>query len=574
MKKYFIHTVLFALPFLFGCSGSEQMTQQTPPAVSTEKKQSTPTSQDRNESMRHFIAGSTFDTKGQYADAALEYQEALRFDDDPAIYYALSSDYFRLKKGELALTNAIEAVVRDSNNRDYREHLGEIYFSQFKLDSALAQFNNVIRIDSEYVNGWYNLARVQQFRTPSVALATYNTMMQRFGAQWEILEQIAGISMSLRKFEEAAEAFSDMLSLDPSNPELEHTLASTYELAGNDSLAALLYKKISEETDNIDAKIAYARFLLVQHKFAESDSLINPIINADTASFDTKLKVGESYINALEKDSTLFHFVYAYFIKLKEFAPADWRPYWFLAALDASEKHYDDAAAHYAKLIAIDPSREDAWVNYASVYAEQQKFMQMAEILERARSIFPNEFRINFFLGIAYYRDGKLEQGIDPLERALQVRADDMNTISTLALIYDALKRWEDSDRLYEQALKLEPNNHLILNNYGYSLANRNDQLNRAKELTQRALEQQPKNPSYLDTMGWIFFRLGQYEEAKSYVMQAVETGDVSAEVNEHLGDIYFKMNDKQKALDYWKKAVDIDQNRETAKEKIRKGSL
>jgi len=365
-----------------------------------------------------------------------------------------------------------------------------------------------------------------------------------------------------------------MLALDPSNPELEHTLASTYELSGNDSLATILYKKIATETDNIDAKIAYARFLLVQHKFADADSLVTPIINADTASFDTKLKVGESYINALGKDSTLFNYVYAYFTVLKEFAPADWRPYWFLAALDASEKNYDDAAAHYAKLIEIDPSREDAWVHYASVYAEQQKFKQMAEILERARALFPNEFRINFFLGIAYYRGGKLEQGIDPLERALQIHADDMNTISTLALIYDALKQWEDSDRLYEQALKLDPNNHLILNNYGYSLANRNDQLNRAKEFTQRALEQQPKNPSYLDTMGWIYFRLGQYEEARNYILQAVETGDVSAEVNEHLGDIYFKMNDKQRALDYWMKAVNIDKNRETAKEKIRKGSL
>jgi Tfp pilus assembly protein PilF len=146
--------------------------------------------------------------------------------------------------------------------------------------------------------------------------------------------------------------------------------------------------------------------------------------------------------------------------------------------------------------------------------------------------------------------------------------------LSTLALIYDALKRWNDSDRLYEAALKVDANNHLLLNNYGYSLSVRGEQLPRALEMSKKALEQQPKNPSYLDTMGWVYFRLGNFDEAKKYIQDAINAGDASAEVNEHMGDVYFKLNDTAKAMEFWKKAVELDSTRESAKEKIRKGGM
>ena len=135
-------------------------------------------------------------------------------------------------------------------------------------------------------------------------------------------------------------------------------------------------------------------------------------------------------------------------------------------------------------------------------------------------------------------------------------------------------RSWTDSDRIYEEALKLEPNNHLIMNNYSYSLSVRGEKLPRALEMSKKAVEQQPKNASYLDTMGWIYFRLGKFDDAKNYIIQAVDAGNASAEVNEHLGDVYYRLNDSQKAVEYWKKAVELDSKRESAKERLKKGGL
>ena len=80
------------------------------------------------------------------------------------------------------------------------------------------------------------------------------------------------------------------------------------------------------------------------------------------------------------------------------------------------------------------------------------------------------------------------------------------------------MKKFEESDSLYEGALRLDPNNHLILNNYGYSLSERGLQLDRSMEMSKKAVEQQPENQSYLDTFGLIYLKLGNFSESENFI--------------------------------------------------------
>jgi tetratricopeptide (TPR) repeat protein len=136
------------------------------------------------------------------------------------------------------------------------------------------------------------------------------------------------------------------------------------------------------------------------------------------------------------------------------------------------------------------------------------------------------------------------------------------------------MKEYEQSDSLYEQALKLDPNSDLILNNYGYSLSERGLQLERALEMATRAVKADSTNPSYLDTIGWVYYKLGNYVEAERYVRKAIDQGEASAVVHEHLGDVYFKLGEKEKAVEWWKKALERAPDNQGLKEKIERGSL
>jgi len=186
----------------------------------------------------------------------------------------------------------------------------------------------------------------------------------------------------------------------------------------------------------------------------------------------------------------------------------------------------------------------------------------------------PDDFRVNFLLGVAYNRLEKNEEAARVLERARQLNSKDVDAISQLAVVYEALKRYDETDNLYEEALRLDPTNHLVLNNYSYSLAERNIQLDRAKEMSEKAVAARPDNPSYLDTMGWVYFRLGEYKEAAEYIKRAIEKGEVSAVVYEHLGDIYYKMDNKKEALEQWNIALQLDEKNKELRDKILRGSL
>jgi Tfp pilus assembly protein PilF len=195
-------------------------------------------------------------------------------------------------------------------------------------------------------------------------------------------------------------------------------------------------------------------------------------------------------------------------------------------------------------------------------------------VLESALRILPDDYRINFFLGIAYNRLGRNLDAVRVLEHARGIDPGDVDAVAQLALVYDTIGRHEDADSLYEEALRLDPENHLVLNNYAYTLAERGMNLTRALAMVEKALQDQPENSSYLDTIGWVYFKLGRYEEARKYVQEAIDKGEVNAVVHEHLGDIYYKLEQPERAREHWNIALELDSNNPELQQKVSRGSL
>jgi tetratricopeptide (TPR) repeat protein len=226
---------------------------------------------------------------------------------------------------------------------------------------------------------------------------------------------------------------------------------------------------------------------------------------------------------------------------------------------------------------SLDEKNAEAWWFLGNSYFDRGEFPKLLKSMDRARSLFPNDSRFFLLAGLAYSRLGQLTPAIQMLEQSYKLNPRDINTLGQLALTYDGLKRWKECDSLYEEALRLDSTSAaaaIILNNYGYSLSGRRLQLQRALAMATKAVALDPNNPSYLDTLGWVYFMIGNYAEAQQYIAKAVATGGASAEVTEHLGDVYFKLGNKDKALEFWRHALNMDKDNQTLKEKIDRGSL
>lgn len=557
-----VAVVMGSLLTLMGCSGSKNAARVGE------------TAQD-DLALDHYIQGSVLDEKGEYAKAILEFQDAIRYKKDPAIYHSIAKDYSLLGKHDLAVEMGEEAVRLAPTNRVYREMLAEIYVNALNLDGAVNQYREIIRNDSSYEEAWMNLAHLLQVRQPEAALKVYDAYLQRFGPNAEAYSQMYQIYTALQNPAKAAEAVKGMLQLDPENFELRQTLGAIYLQEDSVDAALRLYDDLVQiRPDNLEVRAAIAHAYLVKQDYADAMKQFDAVMKKDSVSIEDQLRFGRVFVAFIQKDSAVAPYAMRLFQQIQEGNPSDWRPYWFLGAIDNIVRNDSEALTNFGQVRKLASWNPDGWVGVASVYYDWNRFDEAIEVLTEAKTYVPNEGRVYFLLGIAYQRKHQDVESASALEKAIQIDGKNVDALGALGLVYDEMKRHEDSDSAYERALRIDPKNHLVLNNYGYSLAERGIQLERALAMSRDAVAQQPQNQSYLDTYGWIYFRLGNYEEAKRWIQKAVDLGSPSPVINEHLGDVYFKLSDKDKAMEYWQKALKLDATNQLLKEKLQRGSL
>lgn len=555
-----------------GCSSSKE------PAASSDQPsplRSRLEEERRERALQHFIDGAIFDSKEEYARAILEYQEALKWDRNPAIYYALAKDYAALGKHATAAEHAREAVRLDSTNITYRETLADIYINTYQHELAIQEYEAIVRLDSTSANAWYTLARLYQASKPLRALEIYERLLDREGDRWELLLQAAELYRTLGRYDDAAEKYRRMVELDPSNRPLQRQLAETYGRAGKfDEALTILESLLETDENDLEVIATLADVYLDRNEYQKAVDLYQKLLQRERKNPEVKLRVGIAYYGMVQRDSTLIPKARAIFEEVEQELPDDWRAPLHLGALALMEKKDSVASGYFERVTKLASWNADAWWFLGNMYFDRGEYQRVVETMNRAIKNVPKDYRLHLLSGMAYSQLGMTDLAVTAFEKSLELNPNDVNTLGSLALTYDGKEQFSKSDSLYERALRIDPNNHLILNNYSYSLAERGLQLERALEMAKRAVAAEPNNASYLDTLGWVYYKLQQWKEAERYIAEAVATGRASAVVHEHLGDVYFQLGEKTKAMEYWKKALQMNNANQALKDKIQRGSL
>lgn len=135
------------------------------------------------------------------------------------------------------------------------------------------------------------------------------------------------------------------------------------------------------------------------------------------------------------------------------------------------------------------------------------------------------------------------------------------------------MKQMDQTYKAYDEALKYNDNNIVVLNNYAYFLSLDKKDLKKAERMSAQCIKLEPDNATYLDTYAWIFFVQGNYTLAKIYIESALEKDTTkSSELVDHYGDILYMIGDKDKAVEQWKKAREMGKESEILDRKIIEG--
>jgi tetratricopeptide (TPR) repeat protein len=602
MVKYFI-SLLFAIIFL-SCSSNKELIKEDKTSTANLVKPA----ERENYALDHFINGSVAEAKGDFAGAISEYLESLSQDTSAAIYYALAKNYYVLDKTPQALQYAKKSIELNNIKIEYYELLADIFNTARQKDSAAVIYEKIILMDSTNYSAYYKLARIYEITKPLKAIELYNKLTVFVGPDWSILMRVGELYEKLGDNESAANSVVKLLTIDPSNAALQKLLIEIYERGKKYDKALEIVNDILETSPgDLDARERKAQLYLVQNKWEEAAKEYEILLKQPEIPFEGKLRIGASYFAKSLSDSSLYPVVKKFFTKLDQDTTAV-QVKIYLGALNLLVKDDDGAEKILIAALEIKNYNSQNWLQVGGLLFDNKKYKETAKLMKFVVPIFTEDFAVNLIEGLslaqaenpieakpylqkavelvptdinaisAYgYTLNQLkdyDNAIKYLNKALTLKPGDVNLLGTLGLIYNSQEKWTECDSVYEIALKSDSMNALVNNNYAYALSERGLQLERAMIMVNIALKADSNNSSYLDTKGWIYFKLKQYDRAKVFIQQAISAGGESSTTLEHLGDTIFMIGEKKSAVELWQKAFNLDSTNNNLKNKIEKREI
>ncbi len=200
--------------------------------------------------------------------------------------------------------------------------------------------------------------------------------------------------------------------------------------------------------------------------------------------------------------------------------------------------------------------------------AEQRLDLAQQVLLNTLKTTGPSA-PLYLMLGLVYQKAQAPYDALRAFEYAVELQDASPHTHFYLGAQLERLHRQADARAQFRRTLELDPNHGDALNYLGYMDAEDGVNLQEAKALIMRALAIYPENGAYIDSLGWVYYKMGQLDEAIRQLERATELLKNDPTVFEHLGEAYLKRGQPDQARLMWEKALELDEHSETASRKL-----
>jgi tetratricopeptide (TPR) repeat protein len=257
-------------------------------------------------------------------------------------------------------------------------------------------------------------------------------------------------------------------------------------------------------------------------------------------------------------------------------SPMRFETYELLGELYLKKGNLEKAMRNFEQTLLIDNSRPENYLRLADLYLQLKQTDKAVEMMRTARGKFPDVPQIIFSLAVTLSQAKKHTEAMTAFAEA-QAEAEQNNQellTGTFYFQYGAAAEQaglvDKATELLRESIRLDPAVAAEAYNYiGYMWVDRDMNLEEAGEMIKKALESEPDNGAFLDSLGWFHFKKGNYEQALKDLLRAVENmRKEDAVVLEHLGDTYQKLGKISEALNYWQRSLSLEDSQKV-KDKI-----
>jgi len=547
---------------LTGCAGTRGVVRQDAAARRTRAN---------NRAVAYYVDGLFKDMNQNPGAALLSYQEALLYDSTAAdIHLAIGRDYLMLGKEDLARRALQSALRLDPESIESWAFLSEIEIRQNRITEAESALQAILKLDANNLEALNRLAFValKKNEVERALKLTQDVLAMNAKPMTPLMMGLGDHFLEHGPLQTGLDLFGRLTEIDPWDGLGYFGLGMFREVAGDTTAAIDQYRHALSVMPVFPEAVArLTQIYMAQKEWETGLKLLGDAVTVDSTDIDAWL--GMAAIHRAKGDLPVS---VALLNQVGRRFPQDARPHFDLGQFYMQNEDYLEAAHAFETVTRLLPDNPGAWLNAGLAYLFADSVAVSERFLREAVQRVPNHFQTRFYLGTALSQLNRNDEARVHLEEALALDPQGNTRVlvmSTLASVYDGLGQFARADTLFEQSLRLDPDNGTVLNNYGYSLCVRGERLDEARAMAEKALSLEPDSPSFLDTLGWILFNLGDTEGALKSIQRSWDIRPESAEVADHLAEIHRALGDHTAARRLWQKALELEPDNLEIKAKL-----
>ncbi len=573
-----IFIVVFGLLAFFfqGCKSTKDTTAHSPSAKGV--LHYTPGEHEKLKFYELYFSGLSSKYAGDYMRAIEQFKKCMEiWPGNAIVYFELANSYRNTHQYVNAINYAEQAVEIEPENIWYREFLAETYAEGGKYDEAINAFEELLEENPGKLDYYYDLGNLYiHTNRLDDAIDVYERLENEMGFNPELAEQLVKLYLNQKQMAKAEEKLKELMKYAGYEVRYYNLLAEIYKEQGELQKAIDLFEELKTERpdDPMIPLSLYDYYNMVNNRDKALENLrlafANPALN-----IDSEVSILLNFFTASQNDASLRTESYKLLDLMVKNHPDEAKTWAIYGDFLYRDQRLEEAREKYEKAISLDNSKWAIWNQLLAIDSELNDTKALIRHSAEAMELFPSQPIAFFYNGIANLQEGHYEEAVKSLEAAADITYGNANLqMQIYASLGDAAYQAGDAKKAwmnYERALKINPKNDYVLNNYAYFLSVNGEDLEKALEMSKQTIERNPNSATYLDTYGWILYKMGEYTEAEKYLRKALDNGgDLSGEVLEHYGDVLYKLNDIDSARSFWQRALETGEGTPELKNKIK----
>ncbi len=565
-------TVLLPMLVFWACSTPDQKMPLKQPAPQTVDR-----SGESANSFFYFTQSQFYQKKGD-VDKAIESLKMAIEADPEAMYLKreLAQLYWQRKEDEAANAIVTDLMLKNPDNIENLILYARIKHGLNELDEAKSAYEKVIAKDPAQkaicmlLGGLY-----MDEGNPDFAIQVYQKMIKQFPNDFAGYYLVAQGYALKENPAEAERNFRRALEMEPGLDEARYELIDLYKKfpsgkAGKrenrKKILGLYQEMLTKNPENVRAAMELGIFYFQIGRQPEAERIFEALGERSKTDRRVFQHVVQFYMDQKKYDDAL--------VILKNMltsSPAGSEIHYLLGIAYDGKDDYEAAINHFKQIQPTSRFFQNAVVHIAFLYQETGKTAEAITYLGKMIDIQPRNIELRLYLGTLFEEAQQFEQAEAVLKEGIGLEPKNPKLLFRLGVVYDKWGKRSDSISIMKEVIQVDPRDANALNYLGYTYADMGENLDEAERLVIEALKYKPDDGYIIDSLGWVYYRKGDYEKSVRFLKKAVELVSDDPTILEHLGDVYRKTGKQKEALEMYRRSrLNATEGKENLDKKIK----